>query len=313
MQDAFYDEFGIGESGSRLARIRGAYLKWGGALLSLMVLGLLIYWAYQLGTRDPREIPVIRAMDVPMRVQPEDPGGTRMANQGLEVNEILAGNEAQTPEEVVLAPEAETPPVEQTLTEAERLRNLILQPGAGETAAPQAAPQAAPEPGRAELPQVGDEPDAEAADASEEDLVASLVEQAASDPQAPPQARVRPRLRPSGLATEAPAQESAPVQETAAAPADESPDAAPELASGTRLVQLGAFESEAQAAGQWFQLERLHQDLLGGRETFVQRAESNGRVFYRLRVLGFDAQEDQRAMCDALQARDVECIPVTVR
>ncbi len=313
MQDAFYDEFGITESGSRLARIRGAYLKWGSALLSLMVLGLLIYWAYQLGTRDPREIPVIQAMDVPMRVQPEDPGGTQMANQGLEVNEILAGNEAQAPEEVVLAPEAETPPVEETLSEAERLRNMILKPQ------PEAAPvQETPQPERAELPQIGVEPEAatdEAApaesdtvDVAEEDLVAALVEQAVADPEVAPEARLRPRVRPSGFDAAAPAETT-----VAAAPADEAPDAAPELASGTRLVQLGAFESEAQARGHWFQLERLHQDLLGGRDTFIQRAESNGRIFYRLRVLGFDAQEDQRSMCDALQARDVECIPVTVR
>jgi len=309
MQDVFHDEFGIGKSDSRLARIRGAYLKWGGALLSLMVLGLLVFWAYQLGTRDPREIPVIRAMDVPMRVQPADPGGTRMANQGLEVNDVLAGNEAQSPDEVVLAPAAETPPIEQTLSEAERLRNLILRPEAGTSGAgvPEAAEDAVDtslptDAGRLQPPEDTAEATEDAATAEEDpaDLVASLVEQAVAEPEPESAAPVRPVVRPRGFD---------------AAPADAAPAEAAvrDLPSGTRLVQLGAFESEAQAAGSWFRLQRAHEDLLGERDTVIQRAESNGRVFHRLRVLGFAAQEDQRAMCDALQARDVECIPVTVR
>ena len=41
-----------------------------GAVLSLALVGAIIVWAYQLAVRDVTGIPVIRAMDGPMRVQP---------------------------------------------------------------------------------------------------------------------------------------------------------------------------------------------------------------------------------------------------
>ena len=104
MQDVFYDDAGADDSpggiGQRFAQILG----WAGAALSLLLVASIIIWAYRLGVRDARDIPVIRALDIPARVQPDDPGGTVEPHQGLEVNEILAGSEAQTPAASTLAP-----------------------------------------------------------------------------------------------------------------------------------------------------------------------------------------------------------------
>jgi hypothetical protein len=45
----------------------------------------------------------------------------------------------------------------------------------------------------------------------------------------------------------------------------------------------------------------------------VQKASSGGRVFYRLRAMGFDDLGDARRFCSALVAENADCIPVVTR
>jgi hypothetical protein len=85
------------------------------------------------------------------------------------------------------------------------------------------------------------------------------------------------------------------------------------LGAGTRLVQLGAFDSEAMTRAAWAQLVARHGDLLGAKNLYVERATSNARVFYRLRVAGFGNPEETRVMCESLRTRGVDCIPVTLQ
>lgn len=295
MQDVFYDDYAEDDSPKGLRRVFAFYLKWGGAVISLAILALIIVWAYRLGVRDAREVPVIKAMDGPMRVLPEDPGGTRVANQGLEVNEILAGNSARQPSETRRAPA--------TLS-------LKPQDTPAETAEAKAAAarEQAPQPDAAPAPDTT----AEAAPNSLDDA----VEQAFNDTGG--LTVLRPRMRPSRLSapdTAAPdtatnEAEDEPVPVVTASRSAIDPDS---LAAGTRLVQLGAFDSADIAELQWSRLLNGHSDLLGSKDHYVQRAESNGRIFYRLRVVGFDDRNAQRAICEALRARSVDCIPVTVR
>jgi hypothetical protein len=66
-------------------------------------------WAVQLLMRDVSGVPVIAAIEGPMRQPPADPGGTQAPHQGLAVNRIAEGEEAQpVPDRLVLAP----PPIE---------------------------------------------------------------------------------------------------------------------------------------------------------------------------------------------------------
>ena len=87
----------LGELYGAITRGRGGVSDWiglAGAATSLtLVLGLGV-WGYRLMMRDINGVPVIRALEGPMRVQPEDPGGERMAFQGLTVNEVAARGEA---------------------------------------------------------------------------------------------------------------------------------------------------------------------------------------------------------------------------
>lgn len=83
----------------------GRLVQLAGALTSLALIGGLIWWGYELVMRDVNGIPVVRALEGPLRVQPEDPGGELARYQGLSVNRIQAGgNAAPAPDRLVLAP-----------------------------------------------------------------------------------------------------------------------------------------------------------------------------------------------------------------
>lgn len=85
------------------------------------------------------------------------------------------------------------------------------------------------------------------------------------------------------------------------------------LPAGTRLIQLGAFDSEAVARRQWQQISGRHSDLLGGKDHYVQKIDSSGRTFYRLRVAGYANKQETLAACAALTARGLPCMPTINR
>ena len=89
--------------------------------------------------------------------------------------------------------------------------------------------------------------------------------------------------------------------------------AADELATGTRLVQLGAFDDAATARAEWDRLARAHADYFRDKNRVIQQAVSGGRAFFRLRAHGFTDLSDARRFCTALNAQGAPCIPVTLR
>ncbi len=94
-----------GAEGTAAGGGMGRLVQLAGALTSLALVGGLIWWGYELVMRDVNGIPVVRALEGPLRVQPEDPGGELARYQGLSVNRIQAeGNAAPAPDRLVLAP-----------------------------------------------------------------------------------------------------------------------------------------------------------------------------------------------------------------
>jgi len=85
------------------------------------------------------------------------------------------------------------------------------------------------------------------------------------------------------------------------------------LPEGTRMIQIGAYGSEAVARQQWDSLSSQHDDLLGSKEHYVQRTNNSGKVFYRLRVAGYESKRETQDACAALSARGLPCITVTLR
>ena len=98
----------------------------------------------------------------------------------------------------------------------------------------------------------------------------------------------------------------------APAPSADNLDVIP-LPAGTRMIQIGAYGSEAIARQQWDRFSSLHGDVLGGKEHYVQRTNNSGKIFYRLRVAGYATKDESRGACDALAARGLPCITVTLR
>lgn len=265
-----------------------------------LVLGLSV-WAVQLTLRDVADVPVIRALEGPMREQPDDPGGTQAAYQGLTVNGIKAGGEAApAAERIVLAP----PPVSLDATSASA-QATAAQPDAAQPSAAPALPL---------TPDGGFDVDALAdqltagVDPLEPTLPAEPEQSAAIPASVPGVSRsVRPTGRPANLVTTS-------RQTASAAPAPTAVDANPAaIPAGARLVQLGAFDSPEVARSEWERLYGQFGDYMEGKQRLVQQATSGGRNFYRLRVVGFADANDARRFCSAFLARNTACIPVTAR
>ena len=85
------------------------------------------------------------------------------------------------------------------------------------------------------------------------------------------------------------------------------------LPVGTKLVQLGAFPSPADAAKEWDRLVGLFGDVLAVKGRVIEPATTGGSTFYRLRASGFDGLEDARAFCQTMEAGRTVCTPVVVR
>ncbi len=144
-------------------------------------------------------------------------------------------------------------------------------------------------------------------------LPAETVEVAAPNALA---ASARPASRPARAA-----RASAPVAAAAAAPAPapvaraEAPAPAPQqasVASGGAVVQIGAFDSDAVARSEWNRIAGKAGGLFSGKGQIVQRHESNGRVFYRLRVAGFGSNAEAQKFCSDLKALGTDCIAMKV-
>jgi hypothetical protein len=118
---------------------------------------------------------------------------------------------------------------------------------------------------------------------------------------------LRPQLRPSGLQQTV---SLAPLEPLAPATTELDPDTLP---AGTRLVQLGAFDSADTARTEWNRLEARFGDYMEGKDRVIQRASSGGRVFYRLRAHGFDDIQDARRFCSTFVSENADCIPVVTR
>ncbi len=345
--DDFDDGYGTAE-GQGLRQQRVARLvNLAGALSSVALVAGFAIWGYKLAVRDVTGIPVIRALDGPMRIAPENPGGEVAAHQGLAVNDVAAiGTAAPPPETLILAPR----PVE-LAAEDESSEDLAGAAPAQDTAlapvlAPAVAPVVAAPAGTAPAngAETGADADAVAralaeAMAGEDDLgaveeLAPSETLAPSEPVAPadqmaPETRMataepsqtaapRPRLRPATLApanapaTDAPAADAPTLGAEPAPPPVTEIDAA-NIPVGTRLVQLGAFDTADQARAEWVKLVNQFGPAFDGKALVVQQAESGGRAFFRLRAHGFADGTEARSFCTTLLQQNASCIPVEQR
>ena len=256
------------------------YVNAVGSAISLAVLIFILVWGAKTLMRDASGVPVVRAIEGPMRVAPDNPQGVAASNQGLSVNEVASSQETTRSGDIRLAP-----------------RPLALADG--------------------DNPAISVRPQERVATAAVDDaavsaIVAETIEATSSVPaRSGPVARsLRPSVR--SVRTSAEAMATTTVETPAAArlvPAAVSPAIAP----GTRLAQLGAYESAALAEQEWRRISSRYASALAGKGHVVQAAERGGKTFYRLRVVGFNGAEDARRFCSAMIAQNAACYPVLMK
>ncbi|GAA6158267.1 SPOR domain-containing protein [Ruegeria sp. HU-ET01832] len=302
-----------------------------GAVASLALVAGIGVWGYKLVMRDVSGVPVVRAVEGPMRIQPENPGGTPADHQGLAVNTVAAvGTAAPPADRLILAPrpvsltDEDTPVeplratpavhvVEEEISnqEAAQLRQGAVDALVAELAGEAETPDTETDEGvqLASLGPLDDEPAIDPAD-----LAAQLPDPAIA---ALPGVRrsLRPNTRParttaSGITASSKTEDAINAAVKAAVGLDVDPNA---LSKGTRMAQLGAYESPDVARAEWNRLNGRFSEYMVGKQRVIQKTSSGGRTFYRLRVLGFDDLSDSRQFCAALQGQGADCIPVAAR
>ena len=321
MADFDYSDF-RGASEGRVRSPVGSFLNWLGAVVSLALIAGLAYWAYQLVVRDVTGVPVVRALEGPMRIAPEDPGGSTAAHQGLAVNAIAAeGTAEEPPEMVVLAP------AEVNLTEEDRAMAALL-PDAPEAPIAEVAARPVSAIELAIAAALGEEPPGVTRAAVSSDAALPVAQPAVVrlSEDAPAEAAATVRLDGAGAVTVSPrplarpAARSGGTQVASLDPAVGLPamlgaiDVDPaSLEPGARLVQLGAYPTQDIAREEWDAVASRFADFMAGKGRVIEEAEAGGRVFYRLRVSGFEDLADSRRFCAVLVAGEASCIPVAAR
>ena len=306
--DDFEGGYAAPSADGRLERAR-RMVNLAGAVCSVALVLGLGFWGYRLAVRDVAGVPVMRAMVGPMRIAPADPGGNQASNQGLSVNAVAAtGTSAPLADQITLAPRpVELLPGDTSVAGSSGLADSDTTPvtlaisglaSPGGEASLLISEVAPLEEGAAQLIDVAS---------------GTAVDVADADPETPPGGSglsVRPQPRPASL-TSADSVVSDVTSVAAPGPATEIDPAA--LATGTRLAQLGAFDTPDLARQKFATLQGQFGDLMAGKAMVIQAAQSGGRSFYRLRAHGFDGDDEARRFCAALQAEDADCIPVAQR
>lgn len=312
------------------------WVQYAGAATSIALILGVVVWGYRLAVRDVSGVPVIRALEGPARIAPEDPGGDLARHVGLSVNEVAGtGLAAPAPERVVLAPDPERLTDDDGPMSALRPLPDVTRPAraaAPEEPVPAAAPVAELPEGSAVAIDAEAVPDP-AAEAAEADIVAGVAAPAAAIPPAakpaaapaPAASAVIPQTVPGVARSPRPMKRPAKDLVASAVATDASgnrPTAKPravtevdpaKLAEGTRVVQIGAFDSPEIARKEWDRIAARFDPLLDGKQRIVQKATSGGRDFWRLRVAGFGNVDEARRFCAALVAEGANCIPTLAR
>ena len=281
---------------------------WTGAALSLFLLAGAIGWSYQLIVRDVNQIPIVRAQLGPLRVAPDNPGGLTAANQGLSVTQLAVNEKPLLSNEIYLAPAAEILNEENLALKVKEEYESNKVDGAFEIKEVnaensmnlEALPDQKEVDSRSNVVGVL----SKAAFSQKKIEIENAVSLALSITNEPDKSLswLRPKIRPVGFYRNGNITEDQIV----------SNEPMPKLPIGSAVVQLGAFDSKSLAESEWQRFEKILGSILIPKKMVVQKAESGGKIFYRLRASGFSDISDARQFCTAISDK-VACIPVVTR
>ena len=293
----------------RMERATGAL---GAATAVALVVGLGA-WTWDLARRDLSEVPVVRALQAPARVAPDEPGGEVAEHQGFAVNAIQAArDEAKAePERVVLAPRSEELAADDHAPAADEAGGL---PADAKLAAVPA--DAEPEPLVLASAEGGVAPDRpwagaridtqpEAPSAIEAALAEALGMPAPEDDGADV-LKAAAVIEPDGSVGRSPRPTDRPSAGSAGAEAEPVVMPVP-VAEGTWLADLGAFASEAEARDAWARLAAAPGGALGDWAPLIQPSRGAEGDLWRLVASGFEGEAGAERLCVEVAAQGATC------
>jgi cell division septation protein DedD len=258
-----------------------------GVALVCVAAGIFFAYSWFFAGGKGGNVPVVQALDDPVKVKPASPGGLEVPYQDQLVLNQQGARAGEQPVVERLLPPPETP--QPPPSEPEPLIAAQARPGTpatGEIAAAAAAPLKgdgiveAPVPDRNEIIEVPPPPSA-----------AAPAQPAPAQP-----ATTQPAPAQPAPAQPAPAQVA---QATGKAPA-----------KGSYLVQLGSFTTTKGTRNAWVKLKKAHPELLGDMSLFIQEATVNDRAYYRVQAGPVPNRATALDMCAQLKAKNQDCLVV---
>ncbi len=276
---------------------------------------------------------VIRADNQPIKMQPENPGGTTVPNQDKAVYDRVAGTLPNNPEQKALITSGEEP-VDISGTDDSEY-NATEEPGGN---VPQNNAQQAhsgthepliqprevetmivrpdgtiiqPSFGHAAQPSVADNMAPPAAPAARDEIGALA---AGNEPPAP-QAQQSATLETPRLPTRAPIVPSRPAEQpvniVGNVPQRAQASAAPQVASaagaGGYFIQIASQPSAELAQKSYANMAQKYASVIGGHSVDIKRADIQGKgTYYRVRVQA-GSKEDALALCSRLKSAGGSC------
>lgn len=306
---------GAGFALPRLLRMSALAL----AVVGVFSFGAIIYSAYKSDDSiSPNDVPLIAAEDGDLRAQPEDAGGMQVANRDSTIYGMIDGSSREGGAIERLVPQPEAPQMPD------------MPEGMPQPMRPDGRPALTAEEVRRlnqERHMAAGSPDAAGRAVETLTSAAASLPKGAADGQT--STMTAERLEPL---PEAQAAVSAPVieqsnnyvaQAPVSKPAPATKDVAGKVAStkpaagagavaatGSKMVQLGAVRSEADAKAEWQRLAKKYPSQLGSLSFSVQKADLGAKgVFWRVR--GGPVSPDVGAeICGKLKAAGQSCIVV---
>lgn len=252
------------------------------ALLVLAMFAGVVWLAYTQGVaRGRTETPVVTAANGPARIAPTNPGGAEQPYKGFKIYEQPAPPDDDVPATAGPAASAQAP-------------------AAAPAKVPVAASEAKPQPQNISPPP-----------ATKPAITASAAAPTVTAPAPKPAAaKPAPVAKPAALLAIGPA--TAPPRTLAAppkpAPVAATPAPKTSVASGSAVLQIGAYKSQADADAAWKTYRGKHAALLAGYSPDVQQADLGDKgTWYRLRIAGIASKDVASALCDRLKADGGTC------
>lgn len=312
-------------------------------ILVLAIVGFLglTYYAYHSGTQSvtSQQIPFIEADSNPVKAAPEEAGGEVFANKDKTIYDAISPYTAESSKKVEkLLPTPEQPKIPEDLGTRAVSQDAQVDSSSDTTSYVKTSPQTQSSssedkeatgynlPSETEKDIVSE---AEIKASALKSKVEAAIKSTAIKPVVPAETSTTAPAATSVKAssatisdvaeniaktTQTTAQKTAesaakPIKKAALTPVAKTatPPLYPASASGNHKIQLGAFQSEAEAQQTWQRIRSKYSDVLSQASVMILRAELATGTYYRLRATGFASVASAKAACESLMARKQPC------